>query len=135
MMLRRILTLSWVLLLLPFHQALANDRGQSNAKPNDPAVDLYVHMRLFLPPEKAAPSPGPGPSLTSKLGGFANSVRNGGVDKWITENPPRLTTVSATPPYAGETPRYSLVVLFSRNERWRPLRLAENGSCGAGAQR
>lgn len=108
------LSLLLVLLFFPFGEASAADAGRCKAQPNELAVDICVYMRLTLPePEKPREAPALGPSLFSKIRGIWG---NGNVGEWITENPPRVETVTATPPYAGQTPRYGLVVLWSFGE-------------------
>lgn len=112
---KHIFILSWILLIFPFGEALGGDTAPPKTQPNasEPAVDISVYMRPALPPEEAPDDTGLGPSLVSKLGGFANSLRDGKLGEWIADNPPRLTAVSAAPLHAGGTPRYSLVVLLS----------------------
>jgi hypothetical protein len=71
-------------------------------------------MRLPVPtPEEEPDDTGLGPSLVSKLKGFAGSLREGNVGDWVAENPGRVATVSETPPHAENTPRYGTVVLWT----------------------
>jgi hypothetical protein len=110
---RRISVLLSVLFLLPLGRALGKEAGHCIAQPNELAVDICVYMRFVTPPAEEPPDTGRGPSLVSKLRGFAKSLKEGNVRDWAAENPARITTVSETPPHAGNTPRYGTVILWS----------------------
>jgi len=117
-----ILILACVLALYPFGEVSASDSGQCKAQPNELAVDLCTYMRLEMPaPEGQPDHAGLGPTLLSKLKGFASSLREGTVGEWVTENPPRVAAVSEAAPYAGNTPPHALVVLWSFGGGPEPL--------------
>jgi len=118
----RILILACVLALYPFGEVSASDSGQCKAQPNELAVDLCTYMRLDKSTLEGEPDDaGLGPTLVSKLKGFASSLREGTVGEWVTDNPPRVAAVSETPPYAGNTPLHGLVVLWSFGGGPEPL--------------
>lgn len=106
--------LAWLALtIFPFGEGRAGEVALDGTQPGEPAIDISVHVRPALPPEEAPEAAVLGPSLFYKLKDFVFSWTKGEVRKWVAEDPPRVTAVSSPTSDAGQTPRYTLVVLWS----------------------